>query len=36
MDFREVIKIDDDYLAIINTNNNLDDEINIIEFWKII
>lgn len=36
MDFREVIKIDDDYLAIIKTNYNLDDEINIIEFWKII
>lgn len=36
MDFREVIKIDDDYLAIIKTNYSLNDEINIIEFWKII
>lgn len=36
MDFRKVIKIDDDYLAIIKTKYSLGDETNIIEFWKII
>lgn len=36
IDLKEVIKIDDDYLAIIKTNYSLDDQINIIEFWKII